>query len=439
METTPHAALLLRGGRVFTTDGDLRSADVLIADGRIVAVGPAAGDSNEDATVIDAADRIVLPGLIDTHRHTWQTAIRGIGTNWNLNAYFAAVSFGIAPHFTPDDVYTGNVLGALAALDAGITTLVDWSHISNTPGHADAAVQALRDSGIRAVYAHGWPQTGNPDWVNESVLPHPADARRLRRELDDDTARVTMALALRGPEFSTEETVIGDMRMAHELGLRVTMHVGDGAYARYRAVAVLHRLGLLGPDVTLVHASASSDDELKMIADTGARVSVSPALETLMPGIGQPATSRLLSLGVSPSLSADTETAAPGDLFAVMRATLAAHRSQPGIDPMALTAEDVFAFATRDGAAAAGLTGRTGIIEAGYAADVILVRADDVNLAPEPGIGALVTSAHAGNVDTVIVEGVIVKRDGRLLHRDLDTLRSKAAQSRRRLLTHLSS
>ena len=301
-------------------------------------------------------------------------------------------------------------------------------------------MQALRDSGIRAVFAHGWPQTDAAAWVSESMMPHPADARRLRDELSDDTRQGHHGTGAARPGVSTTETVRADMRLASELGLRVTMHVGDGEYGpRYRAVAVLDELGVLGPDVTLVHGTASSDDELKMIADSGARVSVSPAIETTMPGLGYPATGRLLSLAVRPSLSVDSETAVAGDLFTVMRATLAAHRAQIGAEAPAVTAADVFAFATRDGAAAAGLAGRTGVLEVGYAADVILMRSADVNLAPDPGIGTLVTAAHAGNVDTVIVDGVVVKRDGRLLYGGLDTAHAAAVRSRRRFLAHLPS
>jgi 5-methylthioadenosine/S-adenosylhomocysteine deaminase len=435
---TTSGALLLRGGSILTSDGDRRSADVLINDGRIAAIGDlSAGPGTQ---IVDVTGRLVLPGLVDTHRHTWQSAVRGIGTGWDLNTYFGALFFGIAPHYTADDVYVGTLLGALTALDAGITTLVDWSHIQNTPGHADAAVQALQDSGIRAVFAHGWSQNDGAATAIDSTQPHPEDARRIREQsLADDDARVTMALALRGPEFTSRETFESDMRLAKDLGLRVTMHVGNGEFGpRHRAIALLHELGLLGPDVTLVHAATSSDEEFKMIADSGAQVSVSPHLETTMPGIGRPATGRLLKAGIRPSLSVDTETAVAGDLFTVMRATLAAHRSdQNEPDPQPLDAADVFGFATREGAAAAGLAGRTGVLEAGYAADVIVVRADDVNLAPDPTLGTIVASAHAGNVDTVIVDGVIRKRDGRLVYPHLRDLLGNAAESRRRLLTHL--
>jgi cytosine/adenosine deaminase-related metal-dependent hydrolase len=435
---TTSGALLLRGGSILTSDGDLRIADVLINDGRIAAIGDLSAEPGTQS--IDATGRLVLPGLIDTHRHTWQSAVRGIGTGWDLNAYFGAMFFGIAPHYTADDVYVGTLLGALTALDAGITTMVDWSHIQNTPGHADAGIQALQDSGIRAVFAHGWPQNDDATRAIDSTQPHPEDARRIReKSLGDDDARVTMSLALRGPEFTSRETFESDMQLAKDLDLRVTMHVGNGEYGpRYRAVALLHELGLLGPHITLVHTATSSDEEFRMIADSGARVSVSPHLETTMPGIGRPSTGRLLKAGIRPSLSVDTETAVAGDMFTVMRATLATHRAdQNDPDPHPLEAADVFSFATREGAAAAGLAGRAGVLDVGYAADVIVVRSDDVNLAPDPTLGTIVASAHAGNVDTVIVDGVIRKRDGRLSYPHLPDLLGNAASSRQRLLTYL--
>lgn len=435
---TPRGALLLRGGSILTGDGDLRIADVLIQDGRIASIGDLSAVLG--AQSIDATGRLVLPGLVDTHRHSWQSALRGVGTGWDLNAYFGTMFFAIAPHYTADDVYVGTLLGALTALDAGITTMVDWSHIQNTPEHGDAAIQALRDSGIRAVFAHGWPQNDAATGAIDSTQPHPEDARRIREQsLGNDDDLVTMALALRGPEFTSRATFESDMRLARELDLRVTMHVGNGEYGpRCRAVALMHELGVLGPQVTLVHAATSGDEEFKMIADTGAHVSVSPHLETTMPGIGRPATGRLLKAGIRPSLSVDTETAVAGDLFTVMRATLATHRTeQDESESHPLDAADVFSFATREGAAAAGLTGRTGVLDVGYAADVILVRSDDVNLAPDPTLGTVVASAHAGNVDTVIVDGVVRKRDGRLVHPRLRGLLDDAAASRQRLLSHL--
>jgi 5-methylthioadenosine/S-adenosylhomocysteine deaminase len=129
--------------------GDFANADVLIDEGKIVAVGPRL--SAEGAEVVDASGKIVMPGFVDTHRHLWQGLIRNSGSNDILGDYLANVLFGVAPVITPDEVYVGDLVSALSALNSGITTILDWSHIATTVEHTDAAIAALRDSGIPTI------------------------------------------------------------------------------------------------------------------------------------------------------------------------------------------------------------------------------------------------------------------------------------------------
>src|SRR5687768_787805 len=197
--------ILLRGGQVITMDpaiGDLATGDVLIEDGKIAAVEPSI-DADVDAEIIDAAGRIVIPGFVDTHRHTWETAIRGVAPNATLDDYFVDILDTFAPLYRPEDVYSSNLAGSLECLNAGITTLVDWSHINNTPDHPDAAIRGLREAGLRAVYAYGSANTSLADYWFESKLAVPADdVRRIRRTYcSSDDGLLTMALATRGPGF----------------------------------------------------------------------------------------------------------------------------------------------------------------------------------------------------------------------------------------------
>lgn len=436
--------LLVRGGWVVGVDagtGVLR-ADVLINGPRIAAVGP--NLNAPGARVIDARDRIVLPGFVDTHRHTWQSAVRHIGADWDLNDYFGKVFFGLGARFRPNDVYAANLLGRMAALDAGVTTMLDWSHIQNSPDHSDAAVQGLRDAGGRSVFAYGWSQLDPAAWIADSVLPVPADVARVRQDLlPDDRGLVTMAMAVRGSEFSTREVTRHDILVARDLGLRMTFHVGSGDYGpKYRAIAGLADDGLLGPDMTFVHASTSSDAELRLIAQAGAGASVSPYLEMVMPGIGLPATGRLLAAGVRPSLSADSETAAPGDPFNQMRAALAAARLIKDNDlqdgPLGRpSAADVLSMATLDGARTLGMDDRIGSISVGKQADLVLLRDDDLALAPVTNpTAATIIAGHPGLVDMVLVAGEIVKEHGRLLGPQ-DRARKLARSSQRHLLGEL--
>src|SRR6185312_10368120 len=222
---------LIKGGTVITVDpslGDLYpTGDVLIEDGTIVEV--ARSIDAEDAELIDATDRLVLPGLVDTHRHTWQALFRNIGSDWTLAHYFTGLHGTMSELYRPQDTYAGNLIGTLEALDSGITTLLDWSHNLNTPAHSDAALDALFESGSRVVFGHG---AGFAHWAPVSALDHPADdVRRLRADrLSSDDGLVTLCLAPRGNQFATLDVTRRDYELADELGIRISCHAGDGEW-----------------------------------------------------------------------------------------------------------------------------------------------------------------------------------------------------------------
>jgi 5-methylthioadenosine/S-adenosylhomocysteine deaminase len=434
--------LLITGATVLTMDpcvGDFERADVLVEDGRIAAVAP--GLQAGDAEVLDAAGALVLPGFVDTHRHTWQASLRNLASDWTLAHYFTGLHAGLSGLFRPEDTHAANLIGTLEALDSGITTLLDWSHNLNTPAHADAAVEALRESGARAIFAHGG---GAAQYQVPSDVPHPEDARRIREEhFSSDDQLVTMAMALRGPQFATKPITRDDFALARELGMRITIHVGDGEWGRGRPVAWLHDEGLMGPDVTYVHCNTIADDEVALIAATGGTASVAADVEMQM-GHGWPATGRLLDAGVRPSLSIDVCSSNGGHMFGAMRTTIGVQRALDHadaaargavLDSLRVTCRDVVAFATIEGARAVGLDHRIGSLTPGKEADVIVVRADGLGVSPlNHPYGALVYNAHPGLVDTVIVRGRVVKRDGRLTDVDGARLRRLGEESRDYLL-----
>jgi 5-methylthioadenosine/S-adenosylhomocysteine deaminase len=432
---------LIRGGTVLTVDprlGELDRGDVLIEDGRIAAVAPRLDVS--DAEILDATGMLVVPGFVDTHRHTWQAPLRNIGSDWTLAQYFVGIHFGFSKFYRPQDTYAGNLLGIAEALDSGITTVLDWSHNLDTPDHADAAVQALFDSGARAVFAHGG---GASMWRVPSSVPHHPDVRRVRdRYFSSDDQLVTMAFAARGPQFTSPEVTVGDWELARDLGLRVTVHVGDGEWGRTRPVAWMRDHGMVGPQVTYVHCNTIADDELRMIADSGGTASVSADIEVQM-GHGWPATGRLLDAGIRPSLSIDVCTSNAGDMFHAMKTTIAVQRAldnaaeqNPGEqDRLRLTCRDVLDFATIEGARANGLETVTGSLTPGKDADVVLIRTDSLTMSPlNNPAAALVYNAHPGLVDTVLVRGRVVKRHGRLTDLDVDRIRAMAEETRDHLL-----
>jgi 5-methylthioadenosine/S-adenosylhomocysteine deaminase len=441
--------LLIRGGTVLSVDpsvGDLPRGDVLIEDDTIVAVQPdiSADASAIDAEVIDATGFIVIPGFVDTHRHTWEAAIRGSAPNATLDDYFVEILDTYAPLYRPEDVYASNLAGALECLDAGITTLVDWSHINNTPEHPDAAIRALQEVGIRSQYAYGSANLSLSDYWFESKIAIPNDdvCRVRDTYFSSDDGLITMALATRGSGFCLDDVVRSEWTLARDLGIPITVHVAMGRLAgRFAMVKHLSEMGLLGPDTTYVHCCYLSDEEWQLLADSGGTVSIAAQVETQM-GHGWPPVVKAMEYGLRPSLSIDVVTTVPGDMFTQIRAAFGADRARANAvfwqknEPAEnlLTARQMLEIATINGAHVAGLESRTGSLTPGKKADVVLLDARRLNVAPviDP-VAAVTLSADVSNVDTVIVNGVVRKRDGALTA-DVARARDLVEQSRDHLL-----
>ncbi|MGE5272868.1 MAG: amidohydrolase family protein [Verrucomicrobiota bacterium] len=438
--------VLFRGGHVLTMDpatGDVFEGDVLVEDDTIAAVGR--GLEVGDAEVVDAAGCIVIPGFVDSHRHTWETVIRGVAPDVSLAGYFEVVLAAFAPAYRPEDVYAGNYLGALEAIEAGVTTLLDWSHINNTPDHSDEAIRGLRQAGLRAVYCYGSPNTSLADWWYESELNAPEDIRRIREQyFSSDDQLLTLAMGTRGPGFCKPDVVRHDWELARDVGAPISVHVGMGPVAgRFSMVKQLDEMELLGSDTTYIHCNYLSDEEFRLIADSGGKVSIAPSVEMVM-GHGTPPTAKALAHGLRPSLSIDVVTTVPGDMFTQMRflfATdrLAAHEAafEAGNveEPPLLSSREVLEFATIEGARVCGLEDRTGSLTVGKQADLVVIRGDQTNTYPviDP-VSTVVQQADTRNVDTVMVGGRFLKRGGILVGADLVGARDGAAASLDHLL-----
>jgi 5-methylthioadenosine/S-adenosylhomocysteine deaminase len=432
---------VIRNGFVLSMDaaiGDLPDTDVLIEDGVIVAVAP--GIEVGDAEEIDASGTVVLPGFVDAHRHAWQGALRGILPDCSLDEYLAVVLGPLGGSFRPDDVHIGNLLSAFDAFNAGITTMLDWSHINHTPEHADAAVAALQSAGIRAVYAHGTP--GGTEWWGYSALTHPADVRRVReRYFSSNDGLLTLAMAIRATGHATPDAVTSDFELARELGIPLSVHAGFRVTGYpFTHVTDLQGLGLLGPDVNYVHCTTMTDEELQLVADSGGSVTVTPLVEMNM-AHGAPPIGRCIARGIRPSLGVDVATSAPTEMFTQMRTAMAQARSLECPEdinvPFAPTlgVRDVLELATIEGARTLGLDAKIGSLAPGKQADVTLIRVDQINTMPltDP-VAAVVAAADTANVDTVLVQGRIVKLNGRLVGFDRAKLLREAEISRDFLL-----
>jgi 5-methylthioadenosine/S-adenosylhomocysteine deaminase len=437
--------MLIRGGHVLSMDpavGDLPEGDVLIEGDSIVEVGT---QISADAEVVDAGGFIVVPGFVDTHRHTWEAAIRACAPDATLDDYFVEVLDTFAPVYRPEDVYASNLAGALECVNAGITTLVDWSHINNTPDHPDAGVRGLQEAGIRAQYAYGSANTSLADyWFNSTIAIPPDDVRRIREAyFSSDDGLITMALATRGPGFCTDDVVRGEWALARELGIPITVHVGMGRVAgRFAMIKQLEGLDLLGPDTTYIHCCYFSEEEWGLVRDSGGMISIATQVEMQM-GHGWPPLMKAIEYGLPPSLSIDVVTTVPGDMFTMMRAGFASERARVNaeywqrdepIPATMLTARDMLQMATVNGATVAGLEGKVGSLSPGKKADVVLIDARSINVTPyHDPTSAVVLSADVSNVDTVIIGGEVRKRGGRMLA-DVDRARQLVEQSRDALI-----
>lgn len=421
--------LLIRGAHAVTMDpvlGDLRDADVLIADGRIRAIGPRL-EAPADAFVIDGADCVVLPGFVDTHWHMWLNFMRGAildGPEWG---YFP-LRQRIAAHVTPEDHYVSVLFGQAEALNAGITTVCNHAHGLRSPADADAELQAHLDSGGRAVFAHA----AIPD------RDHHAELERVLRERVSPDGR--LGLMLMGAIDAA------NVRKARELGIMVTAH------ANQNAIVGPGREGLLGPDVQIVHLvgawGGENEEGRRLVGMSGAKVSMAPFTAGVGP-MGFPSILDLLADGVAfenLALSTDTSAQACADHFAAARHILyVARQSYAERNPgsaatpaaqYALTPRRALELATLGGARNLRLDREIGSLTPGKRADVITVRMDQLNMSAAANIDptrVLVQGGQPANVDTVIVDGRLVKHGGRLLALDARAIAQRAAQAQNAL------
>ncbi|MGO4247623.1 amidohydrolase family protein [Paenarthrobacter sp. RAF54_2] len=426
--------VLLRGATVVTMDarlGDLPTADLLIEGSKIVAVGKdLAATSSVDTISVDMAGMILMPGMIDSHRHCWQSAFRRLAVDADLDAYVATTHGGMALHYRPEDMYAGTLAACLGALQSGITTILDFSHNSRSREHSDAVFQAYKDAGIRAVHAAAAPNAG--EWDHQ----WPEDMLRLRDEYCSSGSASSIRM---GIDMYRERPVRELLDFARDNGFGVTF---DGVHGLGSAdeMIQLGSEGYLGPHVSLIHCNDMPDELWQMLAATGTGVTLAPTSDEQI-GIADamPPIQQALDHGIAPSLSVDVEISLAGDMYTQMRCLLATQRM--GIagrryagetnPPRMLTNKDVLALATANGAAHVGLGSTAGLLAPGFEADIVALRAEDLATMPlNNAIGTIVQGVDSAAVDTVIVAGSIQKWAGSSLYQGTNALRERIHASR---------
>ncbi|QFT61307.1 amidohydrolase family protein [Roseivivax sp. THAF30] len=430
--------ILLRGGHVMSMDptvGNFETGDVLIEGRRIVDVG--ASIDAGDAEVVDATGRVVMPGFIDTHHHQFETALRGWladgimyddGTEAGSPNYLDDILGRFAMAYRPEDVYVSELFGGLSQLDAGVTTVHDVSQIHHSPEHSDAAISALFDAGRRAVFGYfeGYgPQTR-----------YPTDATRIREQFfASDDQLLTMSM---GAEIYLEDVDPAELRrIAGDLDLPVAYHV-VGSLGMAESMQALAREGVIAENHMLIHMTGMPDDVWRAAADAGAHVSLAVPIEMTMRH-GTPPMLKVSEFGMAPSLSVDVECTLTADFFTQMRGAMTMQRAMvnemalDGVEdrPALLRARDVIEYATVNGAEGLGLSRKVGSLTPGKEADIILLDATALNVAPLNNVpGAVVGLMERTNVESVMVAGEFRKWRGQLVGHDLDALRSRIEASR---------
>ncbi len=417
--------VVFRNATVLTIDpslGMIESGDVLVVGNRIAAVGRQLVVP-ESAVEIDATSGILMPGMVDTHRHMWQTALRGFGADWTLTNYFMFYYINWGKIFRAEDIYAGNLLAAIEAIESGVTTTVDWSHGLQTVEYADAAVDALEAVPGRFVLAYGNLLGAPWQWTK---APEFADFIRRRIDGRGDMLRMQLAFDVTGDPAFPEKAAF---EVARDFNLPVTTHAGVWGATNDDGIRLMHEHGFMTPSTIYVHATTLSDDSYHRIAATGGHASVSAESEQNA-GQGYPPTWMLRRHNIPVSLSMDTSVWWSADLFSAMRATLNADRSREHMEAHKrnetvmlshLRAEQVVTWATLGGAQALGMDSIIGSITPGKKADLVLIKNDQspVMFPLLHPYGHVVFQAGRGDVHTVMVDGKVVKHDHHLLDVDL--------------------
>ena len=421
--------ILIKGGIVLTLDrqvGDFAQADVLVEDGKIREVRPdiAAGD----AVVVDAANRIVIPGFVDTHVHSYQGLLRSLLPSGVVDPdYNRDIQNKITPAYSPTDAHAGMLVTALSMIDMGTTAIVDISQVNHSPEHTDAWIAALKEAGLRACCAYS--RGAGPK------AQYPQDTARLQRTVfSSQDQLLTLALATSVDPKTFE--------YARQNGLRSVLHIR----IRSEPLLALGRAGLMKPGDEYIHCTHLTEEAWKLIKDSGGRTSHSPPLEMAM-AHGFPAIQQALDHGLRPSLSSDHSATVAQDMFGMMRTVfnlqrlgiLQRKRNGEQNLPALLTPREVLEFATIEGARCADLDRKVGTLTPGKEADIVLLRADRLDLWPiNNAFGTVTNLMNPGHVETVFIAGKVKKWRGSLVGVDMARVLRTAQEARDGLLRRVN-
>ncbi len=380
-----------------------------------------------------------MPGFVDTHRHMWQGFLRNVLPDGSLEDYRNVVQRTFGAKMIAGRCLCRRLHQRARRIDAGVTCVLDWSHIRNSPAHTDACIKGLQDSGVRGgVRLWRRPERDRPGDGDRQPPNIPATSRGCASSISPATISSSRSISRRSA--GRPKRRLSQFKAARDVGARITIHVGVGEFGRNALLEKLNAVNGLKDDTTYIHCCTLNDTEWKLIKDTGGTVSIAGYVETLM-GHGNPPVQKAIDIGIRPSLSVDVETSVPNDFFTQMRTVFSLQKNEVWAQRLAgdknagkfLTVREVLEFATIEGARANGLDKKIGTLTPGKEADIIMLRTDLLNVMPiNNAVGAVVTSMTAQNVDTVLIAGKVMKRNGKLVGVDMKRVAKLAREAQAR-------
>ncbi len=439
-------SILIKNAHLISMDdgiGEPENIDIYIENGIIEKIQPSI--KMDAIEVIDAKNHLICPGFINGHIHTWQTGLRGIASDWTLTDYLSSIHSGLASFYGPDDMYIGNYVGALNQINTGSTTIVDWCHNNPTPEHTNAAIRGLIDSNIRAIFLHGSPKhKPKIGQQHYSEVPHPRDEIMRLKNYFPEEGMIKLGMAVLGPQQSTLEVCKADFQLAKELNLIISMHVG-GNFLTPDGFNALKKENLLNKNTNIVHANNITDEMLNLLVDASCTFSITPE-EELQMGFGNPLTKRLIESGGTFNFGSDIESAMAGDMLNVIRFALQSVRHEITLESykeknappsaMKILTRQAFEWATINAAKSYGIDDEVGSIKPGKKADLIIFKKNRISLVPmHDPISSIIFHSNSSDIDTVIINGAILKQHGELVVANLDSKLDALADSGHRIMS----
>jgi len=418
---------LIRNVHILSMDeeiGDFERSSVLVENGKIKEISPQIS-APEGITVIDGTDGILLPGLIDNHWHLWTSLLRSMSGSREGEGYFPMTE-RYSKLYSPDDMYLAAKFAAAEAINAGVTTLNDFNHNARSPQHVMASFDALAEMGMRGHIAYGGyrdlPANTPTDWKG---------IRQVYKQVSENEKYRNISLGL-GARSVSSPFLEEDWQMARDMGLLISIHASSN-HQQKGQISELYQKGLLGKDVNIIHGNAITPEEIQMVKESGASITMTPFSEMRI-GYGLPKVNELMRAGINLGLGVDTTSLSGNiDHFSTMKVLLNLGNAL-AFDEFHVSPRDVMKMATIDAARLLGIEDKTGSVTPGKAADLIMLKKDDLNFsASTQPYHLIVEAAQPENVEFVSVDGKILKKNGELMGFDQKELVSQAKMTLRKM------